>query len=1269
MTASASRNIPMTRLIKPLKPADPRQKQQTARIALVQIDYNPAYKYKIDYLSEPVGIDVANDAAVTTLSLTDRSMETIVRSEIALARDAYVTHLKKKLTKILESLTGLGVDVVVFPEYSIPSEIVKDLMPFAATSALVLPSHTATTLSLKQLGELFGDAQISFLPGHCLFVVLPKGDSGEAYLLGKLTRSQFESSLTPADQTALLPLCGEDNPVLVLMCSDFLQGRDLVPGTGRPNPALPLIDLAALRIVCSLTPNTGPFFELATADMLRSFSVARRPTAFVNHANKGGTSLFAIMEDEQVLEPHDKYSSYRLPPNVEAVAVYDVALGPQLDVKPSPLSPPDLSRLVALKVLKTAESPAGFRGSLQSIAVARTTASNGVIANIDRSFELLRDVISDDVKAQFAPIELSVDESTLWWRSNTARSFAEVLRSLIPSVDTRDRQLIEGRVDALESFAGKNEVLPSQPASPMTGVAGETEPIEVEEADASGVTSLRSVVRLTSLPRTAQLEDIIGPIWSLVQTVVDDPLLTLEVRYDVMRAADVDVAEILTEFSIEMFIIARYRFTDHSERERGRATLRDIRLLLQMGFGETYRFSPVSQALAERYRKSQELNYRVHAGHSLVQREGKSYLVPYRSQPRIETILRFLFSRGERASLILSLSAGALEGLQFDPPPPVAPFAFPVQPVPSKAERSLSDALRILDLIRTLRPSTGDPSDTPFCRLDLSLELPGAPSALVPEVVFRELLGDVYEAVAEQRSDQVWSGVTATTSPNNIVSLRECLTLMLFPIGHLPTFGDRTSAGVLQVPMEVVENRQGTMIGHAFHQDAPNSIPVYLPDEDRRKHVYVIGKTGVGKTQFLLNLIMQDIESGAGVCVIDPHGDLFEDILNRFPAKRVKDLVIFDPTDQENPPGLNLFEYDRRNPLHRDFVLDEAVAIFFRLHGNEMFGPRIQNYFRNAALALMGDPSRERTLLDLSRIFIDDEFYEYAMNASTDPAVADFISEFRKTADREKAEMIPYFQSKFTPFVSNSGIRNVIGQSRSTINFRQAMDLKRVVLVNLAKGKLGELNSRLLGMVMVGKVTWAALSRAHVTPDQRSDFYLYCDEFQNFATDTFSTILSESRKYGLCLMLANQFLSQLRINDNYTSADRDSLKDAVLGNVGNLVVFRVGASDAEQLVKEVAGDRAEKLAEVLSTQPRFQALARVDCGGRPTQPFTLKTVLTKSLVDRNRSGMLREYVAKEQLMSRDYVLSDIASSRADYRADGDYISESELEGEDSLASP
>lgn len=1253
----------MTRLIKPIKPSDPRQKQQTARVALVQLDYNPAYKYKIDYLCEPLGVEAGADSAITTLSLTDRSMELIVRAEVAQARASYLTHLTKKIDRILTALKDVAPDVVVFPEYSIPSELIKDLTVHASSFSLVLPSHTATTASIRELGDLFGDNQIGWTPGHCLFVVLPKGQNGEAYLLGKLTRSQFESSLTPADETALLPLFGPDNPVLVLMCSDFLQGRDVASVLGRRNPALPLIDVAALRIVCSLTPSTGPFFELATSDMLRSFSAARRPTAFVNHSQKGGTSLFAIMEDEQVLEPHDKYSSYRLPANVEGVATYDIALGPQLDIKPSPMSPSPQSRLVSLRVLSS--PPGDFGGRLASTYEAGSSATSGVLANIDRSFELLADLTNSDARQLFAAIDIPAQESTLAWRSRTARALSNALRSVIPSVDTRDRQLIEGRIEVFEALAGTSNT-PPPPAVGATVPDRESDATEFQESDSSGATFLTSVLRLTSLPREAQLEEIIGPIWSLVQTVVSDPALSIEFRYDIMLAADVGAISTLTELSIEMFALARYKFEDQSERERGRTTLRDIQLLLQTGFGDTYRFSPVSPALAERYRRSQEMTYRVRAGHSIQPRAGKSYLIPYRSHPRMESILRFLFSRGQRASLVLSVEASPYHDVNFEL---TTPAALPA--VPSKPDQSLSDKLRVLDLIRTLRPSAGDPSDSPLCRLQLSLELPGAPSALVPEVVFRELLGDAHVSIAERKTDQGWVTVTSDPTPmSTIVSLRECLTLLLFPVGHLPTFGDRTSSGVLQVPMEVVENKQGVVVGHSFHQDAPNSIPIHLSDDDRRKHVFVIGKTGAGKTQFLLNMIMQDIEAGAGVCVMDPHGDLFEDIMDRFPAKRLKDLVLFDPTDQENPPGLNLFEYDRREPLHRDFVLDEAVAIFLRLHGNEMFGPRIQNYFRNAALALMSDPSRERTLLDLSRIFIDDDFYDYSMESSTDPAVADFISEFRKTAEREKSEMIPYFQSKFTPFVSNAGIRNVIGQPRSTLNFRQAMDLKRVVLINLAKGKLGELNSRLLGMVMVGKVTWAALSRAHVAFDQRSDFFLYCDEFQNFATDSFGVVLSESRKYGLSLILANQYLSQLRVNDNFTNVNRDSLRDAVLGNVGNIVAFRVGAGDAEALVKEVSGETStrEKLAEVLATQPRYQAIARVDCGGRPTQPFTLKTILTKASVDRGRSKKLREFVVKGQLMSREYVLSDIASARNDYRSDAGYIDEDEIVDEVSSAS-
>lgn len=469
-------------------------------------------------------------------------------------------------------------------------------------------------------------------------------------------------------------------------------------------------------------------------------------------------------------------------------------------------------------------------------------------------------------------------------------------------------------------------------------------------------------------------------------------------------------------------------------------------------------------------------------------------------------------------------------------------------------------------------------------------------------------------------------------------------------MGSLPSFGDRTYATTLRVPIEVVEDREGCQLGHAFHPDAPDSIPVFISTRDRRKHLYVVGKTGTGKTQLLLNMIMQDIDKGRGLCVIDPHGDLFDDILNRFPVQRLRDLILFDPTDSDNPPGLNLFEYDRQDPLQRDFVLDEAISIFLRLHGHEIFGPRIQNYFRSGALALMNDPARERTLLDISRLFVDDKFFNYIMNAAVDPVVADFLSEFKKTTEYEKGTLLPYFQAKFTPFVSNSMIRPVIGQPRSTVNFRQAMDQSKVVLVNLSKGKLGELNSRLLGMVLVSKITWAALSRAQIPPEQRNEFYLYCDEFQSFTTDSFSTILSEARKYGLCLTLAHQHLSQLRITDNYTQMSRDSLRDAVLGNVGNVILFRVGARDASELSKEIVSENIseEKLIEVLSALDRFRAIAKLDCTGLPTMPFTLQTMLTTVPTDFERSMLIKEYVTKQTLFPKDFVLGDISSSRTDY---------------------
>jgi hypothetical protein len=970
------------------------------------------------------------------------------------------------------------------------------------------------------------------------------------------------------------------------------------------------------------------------------------------------------MEAEQILERRDPQTSYRIPPDVEAIAVFDVALGPQVEAKPSPTHEV-LSTLTRLHLLIEPKHPTStMPRALVRKLDSRNGAADGVLANIQQSLELIHDVAGEDMKRNFEPIEWLAPSSTIGWQATAAAQMFSTLRSVMPSLDTQDRQTIEPRLSSLEALGISPDVSAPTPRAPETSPRTlqdrrRTSNTFFQEELEEEASALTSVLRLTSFPTIAELEDVVGPVWSLIAAVEDDPQFSLEIRYQVMPISQLGSQTVLTDLSIEMFIIARYRLLSKSDHQKAEEILRDVTMLLQTGFGSAYRFSPVSEALARIYRESQDMSYRIKAGHQVTLQEENLRIVPYRGLPMIGNVLRFLFSRGQQSSLSLllySLPQDDLSKFVWESRPMSAAV-----PLAQQANDTLSSTIRAMDVLHLFRPETDESPEEAICRMALTLELPERPSALVPEVVFRELLGDAFDARSAQRAKGKWTnaghlGAKSREPLCDAVSLRESLTLLRFPTGSLPTFGDRTSSAAFQVPFEVAENNQGCQIGHAFHPDLPASIPVYLSDEDRRKHVYVVGKTGSGKTQFLLNMIMQDIEAGNGVCVIDPHGDLFEDVLDRYPVRRLHDLVIFDPTDHAHPPGLNLFEHDRNDPMHRDFVLDEAVSIFLRLHGNEMFGPRIQNYFRNGALALMGDPFRERTLLDIGRLFLDDDFFDYVMDASPDPAVADFLEEFKKTAQREKSEMIPYFQAKFAPFVSNAGIRNVIGQSRSTINFRSAMDRKRVVLVNLSKGKLGELNSKLLGMVMISKVTWAALTRAQVSPDQRSDFYLYCDEFQNFATDTFSTVLSEARKYGLCLTLAHQYLSQLYISDNFTNVNRSSLRDSVLGNAGNAVIFRVGATDAASLVEEIAGEASSKesIAGVLCTQPRFQAVVRLDCGGRPTHAFTLQTGLTKVRPDKARGSMIREFFSKDALLPREFVLADVLSSRTDYKADTKY---------------
>ncbi|MCL2085477.1 TraM recognition domain-containing protein [Candidatus Saccharibacteria bacterium] len=372
--------------------------------------------------------------------------------------------------------------------------------------------------------------------------------------------------------------------------------------------------------------------------------------------------------------------------------------------------------------------------------------------------------------------------------------------------------------------------------------------------------------------------------------------------------------------------------------------------------------------------------------------------------------------------------------------------------------------------------------------------------------------------------------------------------------------------------------------------------PVFLSDEDRRRHTYILGQTGTGKSRLLENLALQDISRGRGLAFIDPHGDSAEEILRQIPLHRSNDVIYFNPADMEFPIGLNLFEYDRTRPEQRDFVIGEAISILYALYDPDktgIIGPRYEHWFRNAALTLMSDPNG-CSFLEVPKLFTDKKFLEYKLQFVNEECVLDFWnSEMKQVGAQSKAEMLGWFISKFGAFASNQMMRGIIGQNSSGFDFRSVMDEGKILVVNLSKGKLGEINSGLLGMILVMKMMMAAMSRADSPESERRDFTLYVDEFQSFATDSFATLLSEARKYRFDLILANQFMAQLS----------SKVQAAILGNVGTVICGRVGANDAEIMAKRFLPvfDSLE-----LTRLPNFQAVASVLVDNTPSGAFNLQ---------------------------------------------------------------
>lgn len=389
---------------------------------------------------------------------------------------------------------------------------------------------------------------------------------------------------------------------------------------------------------------------------------------------------------------------------------------------------------------------------------------------------------------------------------------------------------------------------------------------------------------------------------------------------------------------------------------------------------------------------------------------------------------------------------------------------------------------------------------------------------------------------------------------------------------------------------------EGILLGHNTYRGVKKEIR--MKNEDRFRHFYVIGQTGTGKSSILQVMIRQDLQNGKGICVVDPHGQLIDDILPFIPRERADDVIYFNPADLERPLGLNLLEAD--TPEERDLVAMDAMNMMIKLFDEEIFGPRIQDYFRNGCLTLM-EYKDGGCLTDMVRLFTDDDFQYERTKDLKNPIVKSFWDQqMAKTGAREKQEMIPYFAAKFGQFVTNGMMRNIIGQTRSAFDFSHIMANNKILLMNLSKGETGDINSKLLGMIVVSKIQVAALRRQRLPKEMRKDFFLYIDEFQNYVTDSIEVILSEARKYRLGLAMAHQYLAQLESEGK--KGKGVNLKDAVFGNVGSIMAYKIGAQDAEYMAKEMAPVFSD---QDLINIDKYKAVMKLSIDTQPSKPFSI----------------------------------------------------------------
>jgi hypothetical protein len=497
-------------------------------------------------------------------------------------------------------------------------------------------------------------------------------------------------------------------------------------------------------------------------------------------------------------------------------------------------------------------------------------------------------------------------------------------------------------------------------------------------------------------------------------------------------------------------------------------------------------------------------------------------------------------------------------------------------------------------------------------------------SPLLNEINFKNLSGRLLKKLFYNFSFRLFDD-----KEKMLLSSGELATLFHFPSPQLLTPHVKWLK-TKQAPPPPNLPKEGIIIGKNVFRGEERIVPI-LPD-DRRRHFYIIGQTGTGKSVLLQELIRQDIERGEGVALIDPHGDIAERVLGLVPPSRIEDTIYFNPSDFERPIGLNMLEYDPKYPETKTFVVNELLEIFeklYNLKAHGFGGPVFEQYMRNSLLLVMEDPESGNTLIEVPRVLADSNFRKYKLSKCQNIVVKNFweLEAEKAGGEASLANMVPYITSKMNIFIANDLMRPIIAQQKSAFNFREIMDQGKILIINLSKGKLGDINSYLLGMIIVGKILIAAFSRADVPEEERRDFNLYIDEFHNVTTKTITTVLAESRKYRLAMIFAHQFIGQL---------DEDTQK-AIFGNVGSMLAFRVGPDDAKYLVTQFGPVFDEN---DLVNLDNYNAALRLLIKGETSKPFNIVT-FPPSQGNPEVARLIKEYSRSKYGSDRQAVESEV----------------------------